>query len=105
METLLHKDKLQEVNPYLFQKIQNRILQKENNIIPLWSVNAIKYCVMGLVLLMGFNTYLIFKQKPESEVNPISQSNPNTESYNQFFAEGHFEALSSLYPIELITEE
>lgn len=103
METLLNKDRIEKVNPYLFQKIQNKINQKQDNIVPLWGLSVLKYCVIGLVLLMGFNAYMIFNQSPES--NFIAQTNPQTDSYNEFFNQGHFEALSSLYPVELLANE
>lgn len=100
METLLKKDRIQEVNPYLFQKIQRKINQEDAvSFIPLWGLNALRLSIITLALLMGFNIFSTYNSK--SYVSPIVESS----SYNQFVVDYHFDALSSLYPVELLREE
>lgn len=100
METLLKKDRIKEVNPYLFQKIQRKINQEDAvSFIPLWGLNALRLSIITLALLMGFNIYSTYNSK--SYVSPIAESS----SYNQFVVDYHFDALSSLYPVELLREE
>ncbi len=102
METLFKKDRLTEVNPYLFQKIQSRINEDNRVIIPTWSLNVLKLSLVALVLLFGFNIFNSFNNndKPSYEQN-ISENS----SYNEFVKDYHFDALSSLYPTELLKEE
>lgn len=103
METLFNKDRLTEVNPYLFQKIQNRIHQKENGsvAIPIWSLNVLRLSLACLVLLFGLNIFNSFG----GDTTPTNQDISENSFYNQFVKDYHFDALSSLYPIELLNEE
>lgn len=100
METLFNKDKITEVNPYLFQKIQSKI-NDNNLVVPSWSLNILRLSIIGLVLLAGFNIFTTFN----SSTNPPQQNISENNSYNQFIKEYRFDALSSLYPRELLTEE
>lgn len=99
METLLKKDRIEEVNPYLFQKIHSKINYESSYSIPVWSMNILKLSIFALVLLMGFNIHSTINSKSDS--NQISESN----SYTEFIEDYHFEALSSLYPVELLSEK
>ncbi|MDD2191820.1 MAG: hypothetical protein PHO12_04700 [Bacteroidales bacterium] len=100
METLLKKDRIQEVNPYLFQKIQTKINNQHSiSFVPSWGLNALRLSIITLALLMGFNIYSTYSSS--SDVSPIAETN----SYKQFVEDYHFEALSSLYPVELLSEE
>lgn len=101
MEKLLKKDRIEEVNPYLFQKIQARINENKINLIPSWGLNALRLSIISLVMLMGFNIYSTFTSNSKSEVRTISENS----SYKQFVEENHFDALSSLYPTELLSEK
>lgn len=101
METLFNKDRITEVNPYLFQKIQNRINEKNVYAVPSWSLNVLKVSIIGLVLLIGFNIFSTFNPNTNQPVRNISENN----SYDQFVNDYHFDALSSLYPEELLKEE
>ena len=79
METLLKRDRIKEVNPYLFQKIQRKINQEDAvSFIPLWGLNALRLSIITLALLMGFNIFSTYNSK--SYVSPIVESS----SYNQF---------------------
>ncbi|MCK9163147.1 MAG: hypothetical protein WCR29_05060 [Bacteroidales bacterium] len=100
METLLKKDRIEEVNPFLFQKIQTKVNDDQCvRFIPSWGLNALRLSIITLALLTGFNIYSTYNTK--SNVSPIVESN----SYKQFVEDYHFEALSSLYPVELLTKE
>jgi len=101
METLLRKDRIEDVNPYLFQKIQTKINEEKKKLIPSWSVNTLRYSIIGLVLIMGLNVYSILNSNQNADSNIISQN----DSYNQFIEDNHFDALSSLYPAELLSNE
>lgn len=98
METLLNKDRIEDINPYLFQKIQTKISNETLSIVPSWSINALKYCIIGLILIMGFNVYSVL----DSNQNNDSQ---NDIAYNKFIEDNHFDALSSLYPTELLSKK
>ena len=100
METLLKKDRIQEVNPYLFQKIQTKINNQHTiSFIPSWGLNALRLSIITLALLMGFNIYSTYNSK--SDISQVAENN----SYNKFVEDYHFEALSSLYPVELLNQE
>lgn len=101
METLFNKDRITEVNPYLFQKIQNKINDKNVYVVPSWSLNVLKLSIIGLVLLIGFNIFSSFNPESSQPMQNISENN----SYNEFVKDNHFDALSSLYPVELLKEE
>ncbi len=101
METLFNKDRITEVNPYLFQKIQNKINDKSVYVVPSWSLNVLKLSIIGLVLLIGFNIFSTFNPESNQQMQNISENN----SYNEFVKDYHFDALSSLYPVELLKEE
>ncbi len=101
METLLSKDRIEDVNPYLFQKIQRKISGEKKNLIPSWSVNTLRYSIIGLVLIMGLNFYSILNSDQKANSNIISQD----DSYNKFIEDNHFDALLSLYPTELLANE
>lgn len=101
METLLKKDRIKEVNPYLFQKIQSKINKENTNLIPLWSISVLRYCLIGLVLIMGYNIISTFNSNKNAETNNISQN----ASYNKFVEDNHFDALSSLYPTEFLPQK
>ena len=51
MIDLLKKDIVGEVNPYLFQKIQTKINDRQRGNIPAWSVVTLKYGLAALALL------------------------------------------------------
>ena len=100
METLLKKDRLQEVNPLLFQKIQTKISNQQTiSFVPTWGLNALRLSIITLALLMGFNIYSTYNSK--SDISQVAENN----SYNKFVEDYHFEALSSLYPVELLNQE
>ncbi len=101
METLFNKDRITEVNPYLFQKIQNKINDKNVYVVPSWSLNVLKLSIIGVVLLIGFNIFSSFNPESNQPMQNISENN----SYNEFVKDNHFDALSSLYPVELLKEE
>ncbi|MBP6429735.1 MAG: hypothetical protein KA273_04985 [Bacteroidales bacterium] len=100
METLLKKDRIQEVNPFLFQKIQTKISNQQTiSFVPTWGLNALRLSIITLALLMGFNIYSTYNSK--SDISQVAENN----SYNKFVEDYHFEALSSLYPVELLNQE
>ncbi|MFA7081951.1 MAG: hypothetical protein WC135_04985 [Bacteroidales bacterium] len=100
METLLKKDRIQEINPFLFQKIQTKISNQQSiSFVPTWGLNALRLSIITLALLMGFNIYSTYNSK--SDISQVAENN----SYNKFVEDYHFEALSSLYPVELLNQE
>lgn len=97
MIDLLKKDIVGEVNPYLFQKIQTKINDRQRGNIPAWSVVTLKYGLAALALLMVFNVYSIFSPKEDSQKQEIA--------YNKFVEDNYFDVLASTFGSEVLFPE
>lgn len=96
MEELFKKDIIKEVNPYLFSKIQNKILE-EKSIYSKRTNLALRYglVVLGGIILM--NIFMIFSPKQEKYDNNIA--------YQRFVQENYFDVLANSFNDKIIFPE
>ncbi|MDR0971313.1 MAG: hypothetical protein LBM25_02900 [Bacteroidales bacterium] len=101
METLLNKDRIKEVNPYMFEKILSKIEDNKRVSMPLWVKITLKTSIGLSFLLMIFNlyTFLIYPNREN-----INKELEQEIVYNKTIEENSIDALSSLYPVEFLKQ-
>ncbi len=97
MEDLLKKDIIKEMNPYLFQKIQMRIEEKESKSLPNWFSYSLRYSLYVLGGLILLNAYTIF-------TNPTQEADQQDIAYEKFLEDNYFDILVEGYNNKTIIE-
>jgi|GEM_PF-2457087 hypothetical protein len=99
METLLSKDRLQQVNPYMFAKLQANIQERQYNAIGLWSTRLLRFSFVVLLVFLVVNVFLGIRVGKQ---NSMQQSQ---QAYNEFVEENSLEGLSSYATAEFLNQK
>lgn len=99
MESLIKKDIIQEVNPYMFAKIEAKINNRKTNIMPFWSIQILRVSVAVLLVILVANVFFGIKL---GKTNSMQQ---RQQAANELYEENSYEDITNLYASEFINQK
>ncbi|MDR1724864.1 MAG: hypothetical protein LBR28_00515 [Bacteroidales bacterium] len=100
VEDILKKDRLTEVNPFGFMRLQAALEEREKQYIPkrFAIVAKISLCLIAFAIITNAYELIIFNK---SQKTVIAEQK---DSYEKFMSENYYDILTKYYPQELFNK-